>query len=156
MRELMKFRGLESTTTSITSATSSSSRRSRNSGSNSGSSSRGSSSGSSRTGVSVSSMSRLPFQSSTILTSSTEAGVRTSEMNAVQGTLGLGGKTTKVEVLSDGLKWLVIYSLLPSSSAGAAMSGMGVSGLEVVSRTVDASSTLGSLGTTTNTTIYQL
>ena len=123
MRELMKFRGLESTTTSITSATSSSSRRSRNSGSNSGSSSRGSSSSSSRAGVSVSSMNRLPFQSSIILTSSTEAGVRTSEMNNVQGSLGLGGKTTKVEVLSDGLKWLVIYSLLPSSSAGAAMSG---------------------------------
>lgn len=139
MRELMKFRGQEGqATTSIPSSGISSAASDRRVGSGSGSS-----------GSGVSTSNKRPYRPSRPIISSTEAGVRTNEMNVSPGTLGIGGKTTKVEVLSDGLKWLVIYSLLPFSSAGVAMSGMGGSGLEMVSRTVDASSTLGSLGKNT-------
>ena len=113
MRELMKFRGQEAS--SLTSITSSFNRRVRTSSSNS---------------VTTTISSRQSFRPSSAI--GTEIGLRTNESPG----------TTKVEVLSDGLKWLVIYSLLPSSSAGAAMSGGLGSGLEVVSNTGG----LGSLG----------
>ena len=86
-----------------------------------------------------------PTSSSSSSSSSNRRSFRSS--SAVGTEIGLAPEngtpgTTKVEVLSDGLKWLVIYSLLPSSSAGAAMSGGIGNGLEVVSNTGG----LGSLG----------
>ena len=126
MCERMKFRSLE-TTTSVTTSTVAAKTTSVSSLLDSR-----------RSSSSTSSSSRVSFRSSSDVFVSTEAGIRTNEMTMFMSPvssgsgsstptrrLGIEGTatTTKVEVLSDGLKWLVIYSLLPSSSAGAAMSG---------------------------------